>query len=232
MKYMGSKNRHAKELLEIILKGRKENQYYVEPFVGGFNIIDKVDGNRIANDSNYYLIELFKAIQENWIPPTIITNDDYNYIRLHKDDFSPRLVGFVGFGCSYSGKWFGGYARGKDNKGNERNYCRESRDNILEQRERIKGIKIFNVSYDELEIPPNSIIYCDPPYQDTTKYKDKFNHEQFWDWCRAKAKEGHTIFISEYNAPPDFKEVWSKKVNNTLTKNTGEKQGIEKLFTI
>jgi len=35
MKYMGSKKRHAKELLPIILKDRQPGQWYVEPFVGG-----------------------------------------------------------------------------------------------------------------------------------------------------------------------------------------------------
>lgn len=35
MKYMGSKARHAKELLPIILANRKQGQWYVEPFVGG-----------------------------------------------------------------------------------------------------------------------------------------------------------------------------------------------------
>lgn len=44
MKYMGSKNRYAKEILPLILKDRKENQWYVEPFVGGANVIDKVGG--------------------------------------------------------------------------------------------------------------------------------------------------------------------------------------------
>ena len=35
MKYMGSKNRIAKYILPIMLKDRKPNQYWVEPFVGG-----------------------------------------------------------------------------------------------------------------------------------------------------------------------------------------------------
>ena len=58
MKYMGSKWRIAKHILPIILEGRKDGQYYVEPFCGGCNIIDKVPGNRIANDGNPYLIAL------------------------------------------------------------------------------------------------------------------------------------------------------------------------------
>ena len=61
MKYMGSKTRIANEILPIILKNRKPYQYYVEPFCGGCNIIDKVDGNRIASDKNHYLIEMWKG---------------------------------------------------------------------------------------------------------------------------------------------------------------------------
>lgn len=48
MIYMGSKQRIAKEILPIILKNR-ENRLYIEPFAGGMNIIDHVDGNRVAS---------------------------------------------------------------------------------------------------------------------------------------------------------------------------------------
>ena len=52
MVYMGSKNRIAKEILPIILKDRVKGQWYVEPFVGGCNMIDKVgngnDNKRLA----------------------------------------------------------------------------------------------------------------------------------------------------------------------------------------
>lgn len=57
MKYMGSKNRFAKELLPIILKDRINGQHYIEPFAGGMNLIDKVDGKRIANEIKEYLID-------------------------------------------------------------------------------------------------------------------------------------------------------------------------------
>ena len=35
MKYQGSKRRIAKDILPIILRDRKNGQFYVEPFVGG-----------------------------------------------------------------------------------------------------------------------------------------------------------------------------------------------------
>lgn len=65
MKYIGSKNKIAKYILPIMLKNRKPNQYWVEPFVGGGNMIDKVDGNRIGSDYNPYVIEALKLIRDN-----------------------------------------------------------------------------------------------------------------------------------------------------------------------
>ena len=49
MKYLGSKNRIAKEILPIMLKYRGE-RVWVEPFVGGANMIDKVHGHKIGCD--------------------------------------------------------------------------------------------------------------------------------------------------------------------------------------
>ena len=230
MKYMGSKNRIAKHILPIMLKDRKEGQYWVEPFVGGANIIDKVEGNRIGGDFNEYNISLFKGIQDGFIPPDTVTEEEYKIARLNRE-VTP-IVSFIGYGCSYSGKWFGGFARGNTSKGIPRNYCLESKNNIMKQSKDLFDVEFRHSCYQDLEIPDNSIIYCDPPYEGTTSYKDKFNHNEFWEWCRNKTREGHRVFISEYNAPDDFVCVWEKEVNSSLTKDTGSKKATEKLFTI
>lgn len=94
----------------------------------------------------------------------------------------------------------------------------------------MQGVTLENLTYQELYLPTKSLIYCDPPYEGTTKYKDKFNHSEFWQWCKDKVEEGHTVFISEYNAPEDFECIWSKEIVSSLTKDTGSKKGIEKLF--
>ena len=64
MKYMGSKARFTKDILPIILENRLSNQYFVDLFTGGANVVSLVDGNRIANDKNKHLIEMFKGLQE------------------------------------------------------------------------------------------------------------------------------------------------------------------------
>ena len=227
MKYMGSKNRIAKYLLPIILKDREEGQYYVETFCGGCNLIDKVDGNRIANDYHYELIEMFKALQSGWIPPKDVSEIEYHKTKLIKDN--PALVGYVGFNLSFSGKWWGGYAR--DGAG-IRNYGVEAFNNVMKQLPALASVEFTQGSYEELTIPDKSIIYCDPPYRNTTKYKDCIDYSHFYQWCRDRKAEGHTIFISEYAMPDDFICVWQKEQVSSLTKDTGSKRAIEKLFTL
>ena len=232
MKYMGSKNRIAKDILPIILKDRKENQYYVEPFVGGANMIDKVNGLRIGGEFNKYIASMWIELEKGWIPKNNYTKQEYDFIKNNKDNCLHE-TGYVGICCSYSGKWFGGYAGKVNTNQGIRNYQDEAHRNLLSQVKNIKGIKFKHSSYDELEIPSNSIIYCDPPYEGTTQYKDSFDNSKFWQWCREKAKQGHQVFISEYNAPADFKCIWSKEVNSSLSANGkigGNKKSVERLF--
>lgn len=109
MKYMGSKNRFAKELLPIILKDRVDGQYYVEPFAGGMNMIDKVTGNRIANDNNTYLIELWKGLTNGEVGVTDISKEYYSEVRdsfnLQDGKFSDFTIGWVGFMGSANGRF-------------------------------------------------------------------------------------------------------------------------------
>ena len=78
-----------------------------------------------------------------------------------------ELVGYVGFQLSYGAKWFGGYRRDSIGK---RNYSLEAYNNIVKDISLLKNIDFYNLTYNELIIPENSIIYCDPPYKNTTKY--------------------------------------------------------------
>lgn len=235
MKYMGSKGKVAKHILPIILQNRQPNQYYVEPFVGGANLIDKVLGNRIGGDINKYLISLLDSAKYNFVPP-YLSRKEVDDIKLNKDKYSDNLVGWAGIGCSYSGKWFGGYAGISETKnGEKRDYISEAINNFLLQSRYIKDVSFFNCNYFDLLIPDKSIIYCDPPYENTEGYLVKFNHLDFWEWCRVKTKEGHHVFVSEYNAPEDFECIWQKNFKSSLSangKSGGNKTRTEKLFIL
>ena len=106
MKYMGSKNRIAKHILPIMLKDRKDGQYWVEPFVGGANMIDKVAGNRIGADVNESLIMCLKALSNGWFPPEFISRELYNECRsAYYSGCTSAIIGYVGINGSYGGRW-------------------------------------------------------------------------------------------------------------------------------
>lgn len=233
MKYMGSKARFANEILSIVLKDRRLNQWYVEPFAGGMNVICEVDGNKIANDIHYYLIQMWEKFVCGWIPEKI-TREEYKEVRINQSKYPAYFVGWVGFNCSYSGKWFGGFAGETKTKiGTIRDYQTEAINNVSRQIKKMKDVLFQNKSFHELQLPPKSIIYCDPPYEGTTKYANDFDYSFFWHWVRNISKQGHTIYVSEYNAPEDFICVWEKEAKSSLSANSeggGSILSTEKLF--
>lgn len=119
-----------------------------------------------------------------------------------------------------------------------KSYCNcdsENPRNVLQSLERlerlnnlndIKNIVCTNLSYDELDFETDSVIYCDPPYKNTSSYKINFNHEEFYDWCRKQKN----IFISEYKMPNDFVELLNINKGSTFAQNIVHKT-TEKLFT-
>ena len=237
MKYMGSKNRIAKHILPIMLAERTSgDQYWVEPFVGGANMIDKVTGNRIGADANKYVIALLIALRDGWVPP-LYTEEEYLNIKRSLDPtqnsrfYPDHVVGYAATQLSFGSVWFSAFRR--DSLG-IRNYAQEACRNVAKQAPKLQGITFTHTLYETLQIPPNSIIYCDPPYENTTKYKNagEFDHPQFWDWCRKQKSLGHTIFVSEYRAPADFTCVWEKSVSSSLRSSGSYKKAIEKLFTL
>lgn len=234
MKYLGSKRRIAKDILPIILANRKPEQVFVDIMCGGCNLIDKVPqgAGRIANDIHVPLISLLKALQEGWIPPEVVTEEEYKQAKSLED--SDPLKGFIGFGCTFGSRYLEGYARGSTNNGIARNYAKESKNNLLKQAKDLVGVEFYSGSYKDLILPERSLIYCDPPYKDAKFYSKtpKFNHEEFYEWCLQKHTEGHTIFVSEYFMPEPFVEVWSKAQTTNLDNNRVAKQAVERLFTL
>ena len=230
---MGSKARISKDIIPIIQSYINDNNIdtYIEPFVGGANIIDKIEcKNKYGYDSNEYLIAFWEAIQRGWSPLEVeMSRDLYNNIKNNKAKYPQHVVGLAGFCATYNSKWFGGYAGIVKTKiGTERNYYDESVRNILKQKDNIENIIFECASYENIKEKNNCVIYCDPPYESTTSYKDSINYNDYWNWIREMSKNNYVI-CSEYNAPKDFDCIWSKDLITTLDKNSRSK-ATEKLF--
>lgn len=227
MQYFGGKTKVSNQIVEYLESVRKENQTYIEPFVGGGIICSKMSGERKAYDYNEYLIEMYKAVQGGYELPNCISEEEYKYIREHKDD-DKALTGFVGFGCSFAGKWFGGYARNKSNH----NYCLASKNSLLRKMSTMYDVTFEWKDYKKLDLH-DCLVYCDPPYANTTKYTGTpdFDTNKFWDVMREWSKD-NDVYISEYEAPDDFISVLDiatkTNIRNKEDKVCSRK---EKLFT-
>lgn len=186
-----------------------------------------VGGNRAGYDIDKYIIASLNAIKNGWIPFSSLSKSEYQEIKENPKTYNDYILGYVGYELSFGARWFSGYGGG-EYKGK----CRveQGKNNAIKTAPMIKGC-IFQVSdYRNISIPEKSIIYCDPPYKGTTEYKIKgFNHTDFWEWCRKKSKEGHSVFVSEKQAPDDFKVVWEQEFNNRMSKSNKTKI-TEKLY--
>lgn len=233
MQYLGSKSRIAKEILPLILADRKEGQYFVEPFCGGCNVTVNVSGSRIANDSNEYLIAMFVGLLSGENYPEQIGRELYNAVRAcfrsGSNKYSPGFMGWIGFMASYKGRFFdGGYSGAVVTaKGNTRDYIAEQIRNTARQLPKLRGVEFRSGDYKNLQIPDESIIYCDPPYKDTKGYTVGLDYDEFWQWCRERVYDGHKVYISEYQAPDDFIKIWEKPLQNNMNP---DKKVTERLF--
>lgn len=226
MQYFGGKTKVSNQIVNYLESVRKENQTYIEPFVGGGIICSKMSGERIASDYNEYLIAMYKAIQNGYELPEEISKEQYDYIKSCKDE-DKALTGFVGFGCSFAGKWFGGYARQKGY-----NFANGSKRSLLKKMKTMQDVKFEYKSYDNWIGMKNALFYCDPPYNDTTQAygTGEFDTNKFWADMRSLSKD-NDVYISEYEAPDDFKCVLEIPTK-TIIRDSNDKVSyrIEKLF--
>lgn len=224
MHYLGGKQKLA-PLLAPILWGEIEAKNigtFVEPFCGAFNIVPAMKKyynkniNYICADSDLSLISLLKSLQKGWLPTKKVEEADYKWIKENIEETDP-LHGFCAFGMSYSGKKWGGFTRS-----NPKNRCYHSNavNSLKRKTPYMENVTFLHAKYEELEINRNSLIYCDPPYKNTTGYKDnKFSHEDFEKWATEKAKE-NSVYISEYKGAYDFTQVFQYEKIRDLKSNT------------
>lgn len=240
MQYLGGKSKNSKNIVEAItnevFRWEKQNQQgnctssselgggqgnlidsFVSLFCGSCAVESKIYAkHKLLNDNHEYLISMWQGAQEGYTFPDIITDEQYKYIKANKDE-DKALTGFVGFGCSFGGKWFGGLARNK--KGD--NYCARANRSLYKDLKGLMDAEFTCLDYKDVTIPKGSVVYCDPPYANTTGYTTgKFDTKDFWEYIRLISKE-NMVFISEENAPDDFECIWQKEIKRMLDSNKG-----------
>jgi len=224
MRYMGSKARYTKHIVPILMNGHDQSNWYIEPFMGGGNMLSNVPAkHKWGNDTAEYAVALLEAVANGWEPPEKLTQDEYYDIKGSPDKYDACIVGFACFTCSFGSKPWGGYAH-------KENYAAGSSKNLVKQRPGLIGTKFTRMSYLDLEIPDGSTVYCDPPYASTTGYGGEFCHEKFWQWAFVLSSRCR-VFVSEYTAPDEWRCIWEKTVSKYVTKKYDKyDKATEKLF--
>lgn len=226
MQYLGGKSRIKRPISNIINKNKRDRFYSL--FVGAASVESLVEiDDKTLNDSHKYLIEMYKNMQRGWLPPETVSKEEYYAIKSNQDK-DMALSGFVGFACSFGGKWWGGYAR--NNSGT--NYAAQSRRSLLKKWDGISLAKFYSLDYQCVPVHKNSVIYCDPPYANTTRYSNSkgFDYGVFWNYMRLLSEE-NLVFISEISAPSDFVPVWEKPFKRSLDVNKKNIfESVEKLY--
>ena len=233
MQYQGGKFRIVDDLLRVMLPLRKPGQVWVEPFVGGANVIAKVPGKRIGADIHKPLIAMWQAVQRGWLPPKVVSRELYNRVRAQQAKFPLELIAAVGFGTSFARKYWGGYLESDKRTRTRMPYAAQFRKNIEAQVPGVSCVKFLCSDYRALKLPKNSFVYCDPPYNGVLGYsKTKFDNEEFWAWCTTQVRSGHVVFVSEYTAPEGWCAVWQRMQTVGVGNNNqgSSVRRVEKLF--
>lgn len=235
MIYMGGKARIAKHIAPIVNEAiKKSNGMLFEPFCGGCNITPYFEGRVFANDLNENLICLFKEAIEGRVFPKYISREMHTEAR--NGVYDKALTAYILFCASFSGMYSmayvgNGYPNPKGGKPKDRQAeLIKSFNRTVEALRGMSSLTLTALPYDELEIPDNSVVYCDPPYEDTAGYKTgRFDHERFWRWAEEMS-ERCTVFVSEYSTRSDlFIPIWQKDIQKALARSS--KRVTEVLFT-
>lgn len=201
MQYLGGKSRLAKRLAAILESRRSHGGRAVDVTAGAWNVIAEMGdhGPRVANDACQPMVTLARAWLTGWRPPAEISEDLYQELKAKQDPEDP-MTAFVGFGCSFGGKWFGGHARTTP----KQNYLDCARRALEKKLAKCEDVVFTCLDFGDVEIVPGDLVYADPEYRGTTRYgyfKKPFDYPRFLGVLQDWASQPNTqVFVSEYEA--------------------------------
>jgi DNA adenine methylase len=230
MQYMGGKARIARRLVDLIEARHGTPARYIEPFVGaGWMFAEacaRFPGVCLGGEIQPDLVALWEAVRNGWTPPDAISQAEWAALKTAEPS---ALRAFAGYGCSFGGKWFDGYARNR--RGDD--FCGAAKRGLLKRAGRIGQAPVYARDYRMWTPEPGWVVYCDPPYTGTRKLRQvsgPFDTAEFWSVCWAWARMGAHIYVSEYEAPFYATEVWSSAVKGSLAACENDRAVVERLF--
>ena len=203
--YLGGKAKCAQHIIDALNHPMFNGLHYVEPFVGYAHILRRVENKASyrASDANPLLIVLLLAVQQKRELPRVATRDDYNALRDNRAA-DPLARAVAAFTYSFNGKEWGGYVSTYERRDGRVDDIPASRRRYYDRLAVFASTVLQRVSYADLA-PHDCLVYCDPPYDKTTRYRnaEQWNADAFWQTMREWSAT-NVVFVSEYDAPDDF----------------------------
>ena len=218
MQYLGGKAKIGTRIADAMAV--PPSATYYEPFCGMLGVLRHVRcRRRVASDARLAVITFWRAVQAGWLPPTTLDEDGYAALKAADDPLDPRTA-WAAAGCSFGGRWWGGFARGHTDPSVAHRAAAEAVPHL-------RGVEFVHRDYADLDPDPGSVVYCDPPYAGTTDYPDvgPFDHRAFWRtasrWSRAS-----TVYVSEFTGPSASdgvaaEDIWATRRRIAVESSTG-----------
>lgn len=248
MVYMGSKARIKKHILPYIQECIDANgiRLYVEPFVGGANVICDVKCKmRYGCDVNNELIALLRYMRDNpamEAAPKQVTYEHYMDVKRNRAEktfkYSLPYTAMVGYFASFGGKYFnGGYGRTKAGDTGATPRYLTCLANARRQAPLLRGCKFCVQGWEQTlasDKITGSFVYCDPLYKGTTPYDKQVPFDYYAYYATLVGiKDKAYVIASEFDMPCDnFVCIWEKEtiVNFASQRECAEARK-ERLFT-
>lgn len=95
---------------------------------------------------------------------------------------------------------------------------------------------VYTEDYADVDIPPNSLVYCDIPYKTMERkyYGVRFDWDRFYEWCESFAKDRPDckLIVSEYTMPDSFECIAGINDRCNFSPINNPKSITERLFTV
>lgn len=232
MQYMGGKARIAKSVVESILADTPRRENWFEPFIGGGNVMEHAAPHfafSVGADAHEDLMLMWQHVTAGGIVPEFVSREEYQALRHAGPSW---LRGYAGFGGSFGGKWFGGYGVSpRDGEVIRASFRSVTRQGAVFA---ARGVRMIHARFGEIvDPPPGTVVYCDPPYRNTTGYAaGGFDHEYFYATLTRWARTCD-VYVSEYSDPlVPYVEIWRKEKRMALDVASNTRVAIERLFRI
>lgn len=207
---------------------RPDYDVYVEPFFGGGAMfLNENPKKAIINDINDEIMGIYRMVRDDvdsFISEYAVLVDEYfdlaqeerkpfyyeQRLKYWADPTTPRLyllmkLGFNGIWqtCKDSNGMFG-TPSGLLNHKDELQILDEA--NIRDWSKRLDNVEIHSVGFDQLVIPDNSFVFCDPPYRGSfTSYGKDFDDDAqryLVGWCELQAEKS-AVWLSNREVEGD-----------------------------